>query len=245
MEGPHATRSRQAPGTAHRPHAKRAGTSQAGRAATRAAASAWPSRSRYIVSAKCSRPISMRRISLVPTPISYSLASRHGRPVGWSLMWPLPPRIWIAWPGQLQLPALRGERRQLRPACAAFGTRRRVSRGRGEEGLETRRKPWRILETGGVTGLEEFHLDAWDALALRQGGRAAQHAPVMPGRPATPVDPATASFSKLRRIVHPALARPPSRPGKGQPATGRAGTGAHVCVTAGRPGVWGACRARA
>ncbi|MEA2881194.1 MAG: hypothetical protein QOH32_413 [Bradyrhizobium sp.] len=29
-----------------------------------------------------SRPISMRRISLVPAPISYSLASRKRRPVG-------------------------------------------------------------------------------------------------------------------------------------------------------------------
>ena len=29
-----------------------------------------------------SRPISMRRISLVPAPISYSLASRSSRPVG-------------------------------------------------------------------------------------------------------------------------------------------------------------------
>ena len=32
-----------------------------------------------------SRPISMRRISLVPAPISYSLASRSSRPVGMSL----------------------------------------------------------------------------------------------------------------------------------------------------------------
>ena len=38
------------------------------------------------VSANSSRPISMRRISLVPAPISYSLASRHRRPVGYSLM---------------------------------------------------------------------------------------------------------------------------------------------------------------
>ena len=29
-----------------------------------------------------SRPISMRRISLVPAPISYSFASRSSRPVG-------------------------------------------------------------------------------------------------------------------------------------------------------------------
>ena len=36
----------------------------------------------YIVSANSSRPISMRRISLVPAPISYSLASRHRRPSG-------------------------------------------------------------------------------------------------------------------------------------------------------------------
>ena len=38
------------------------------------------------VSANSSRPISMRRISLVPAPISYSLASRHRRPSGYSLM---------------------------------------------------------------------------------------------------------------------------------------------------------------
>ena len=37
------------------------------------------------VSANNSRPISMRRISLVPAPISYSLASRHRRPQGPSL----------------------------------------------------------------------------------------------------------------------------------------------------------------
>ena len=36
----------------------------------------------YIVSANSSRPISMRRISLVPAPISYSLASRQSRPSG-------------------------------------------------------------------------------------------------------------------------------------------------------------------
>ena len=36
----------------------------------------------YIVSANSSRPISMQRISLVPAPISYSLASRHRRPSG-------------------------------------------------------------------------------------------------------------------------------------------------------------------
>ena len=38
------------------------------------------------VSRNSSRPISMRRISLVPAPISYSLASRSRRPVGVSLM---------------------------------------------------------------------------------------------------------------------------------------------------------------
>ncbi|EXI74577.1 MAG: hypothetical protein AW07_01808 [Candidatus Accumulibacter sp. SK-11] len=36
----------------------------------------------YSVSANNSRPISMRRISEVPAPISYSLASRHRRPAG-------------------------------------------------------------------------------------------------------------------------------------------------------------------
>ena len=36
----------------------------------------------HAVSANNSRPISMRRISLVPAPISYSLASRSSRPVG-------------------------------------------------------------------------------------------------------------------------------------------------------------------
>lgn len=41
---------------------------------------------RHMVSAYSSRPISMRRISDVPAPISYSLASRHSRPVGNSLM---------------------------------------------------------------------------------------------------------------------------------------------------------------
>ena len=41
---------------------------------------------RYIVSENSSRPISMRRISLVPAPISYSLASRQSRPSGYSLM---------------------------------------------------------------------------------------------------------------------------------------------------------------
>ena len=41
---------------------------------------------RQAVSANNSRPISMRRISLVPAPISYSFASRRKRPVGYSLM---------------------------------------------------------------------------------------------------------------------------------------------------------------
>jgi hypothetical protein len=36
----------------------------------------------YLVSSNNSRPINMRRISLVPAPISYSLASRSSRPVG-------------------------------------------------------------------------------------------------------------------------------------------------------------------
>ena len=36
----------------------------------------------HFVFSKISRPISMRRISLVPAPISYSLASRNRRPVG-------------------------------------------------------------------------------------------------------------------------------------------------------------------
>src|SRR5690606_9818197 len=36
--------------------------------------------------ATSSRPISMRRISLVPAPIAYSLASRRMRPVAYSLM---------------------------------------------------------------------------------------------------------------------------------------------------------------
>ena len=38
------------------------------------------------VARSSSRPISMRRISLVPAPISYSLASRRMRPAGYSLM---------------------------------------------------------------------------------------------------------------------------------------------------------------
>ena len=40
----------------------------------------------HAVSRNNSRPISKRRISLVPAPISYSLASRHRRPRGYSLM---------------------------------------------------------------------------------------------------------------------------------------------------------------
>ena len=39
-------------------------------------------RRNHAVASKISRPISMRRISLVPAPISYSLASRSSRPVG-------------------------------------------------------------------------------------------------------------------------------------------------------------------
>jgi diaminopimelate epimerase len=51
-----------------------------------AAAPASTARAGHIVSENNSRPISMRRISLVPAPISYSLASRHSRPRGYSLM---------------------------------------------------------------------------------------------------------------------------------------------------------------
>ena len=40
----------------------------------------------HMLSAYSSRPISMRRISLVPAPISYSLASRQRRPTGYSLV---------------------------------------------------------------------------------------------------------------------------------------------------------------
>ena len=43
-------------------------------------------RSAQRVSENSSRPISMRRISLVPAPISYSLASRHRRPTEYSLV---------------------------------------------------------------------------------------------------------------------------------------------------------------
>ncbi len=39
-------------------------------------------RRNHAVASKISRPISMRRISLVPAPISYSLASRSSRPAG-------------------------------------------------------------------------------------------------------------------------------------------------------------------
>ena len=45
----------------------------------------WSS-NRYFVSLNSSRPISIRLISDVPAPISYSLASRHRRPVAYSLM---------------------------------------------------------------------------------------------------------------------------------------------------------------
>jgi hypothetical protein len=40
----------------------------------------------YFVSANNSRPINIRRISLVPAPISYNFASRHKRPTEYSLM---------------------------------------------------------------------------------------------------------------------------------------------------------------
>ncbi len=40
----------------------------------------------YILSEYSSRPISMRRISLVPAPISYSFASRQSRPTGYSFV---------------------------------------------------------------------------------------------------------------------------------------------------------------
>ncbi len=43
-------------------------------------------RHRHLVSLKSSRPMSIRRISDVPAPISYSFASRHSRPVGYSLI---------------------------------------------------------------------------------------------------------------------------------------------------------------
>ena len=44
-----------------------------------------------------SRPISMRRISLVPAPISISLASRKRRDTGESVRKPAPPMAWTAW----------------------------------------------------------------------------------------------------------------------------------------------------
>src|SRR5947207_755023 len=40
----------------------------------------------HLVSLNSSRPISIRRISDVPAPISYSLASRQSRPTGYSLI---------------------------------------------------------------------------------------------------------------------------------------------------------------
>ena len=40
----------------------------------------------YALPWNSSRPINMRRISLVPAPISYSLASRNRRPAGKSLI---------------------------------------------------------------------------------------------------------------------------------------------------------------
>ena len=46
-----------------------------------------------LLSLKSSRPMSMRRISEVPAPISYSFASRSNRPVGYSFTYPLPPSI--------------------------------------------------------------------------------------------------------------------------------------------------------
>ena len=51
---------------------------------------------RYAVSLNSSRPINARRISDAPPPISYNFASRSNRPVGNSLMYPLPPSAWIA-----------------------------------------------------------------------------------------------------------------------------------------------------
>ena len=46
-------------------------------------------------SAKRSLPMMSLLISLVPAPISYSLASLNNLPVGYSLMYPFPPKIWI------------------------------------------------------------------------------------------------------------------------------------------------------
>jgi hypothetical protein len=51
---------------------------------------------RYAVSLNSSRPINARRISDVPPRISYNFASRSNRPVGNSLIYPLPPSAWIA-----------------------------------------------------------------------------------------------------------------------------------------------------
>lgn len=45
-----------------------------------------PGASAYEWPLNSSRPISMRRISLVPAPMAYSLASRSSRPVGYSLI---------------------------------------------------------------------------------------------------------------------------------------------------------------
>jgi hypothetical protein len=42
-----------------------------------------------------SRPINYRRISNVPAPISYNIASRNRRPAGDSFMYPIPPRRWM------------------------------------------------------------------------------------------------------------------------------------------------------
>jgi hypothetical protein len=47
-------------------------------------------------SLKSSRPIIILLISLVPAPISYSLASRSRRPVAYSFTYPLPPKHCIA-----------------------------------------------------------------------------------------------------------------------------------------------------
>ena len=43
-----------------------------------------------------SRPISHLLISFVPAPISYNLASLKNLPVGYSFMYPLPPKHYIA-----------------------------------------------------------------------------------------------------------------------------------------------------
>ena len=52
---------------------------------------AWPPWPFYEYSLLMARPTTNRRISLVPAPISYNLASRMNLPVGYSLMYPLPP----------------------------------------------------------------------------------------------------------------------------------------------------------